>query len=94
MNENEAFEEIRSVTAEYLGVDKENIFPETSFMNNLGADSLDAIELRLAFEDRFDVEISKMDEKKLGTVGGMAGFLLQNKNGSKAILNKKGGIRL
>lgn len=79
MSKNEVFEKVRGVTAEYLGADAKNISPKTSFVNDLGADSLDAIELRLAFEDRFGVELSKKDEKRLGTVGDVAEFILRQK---------------
>jgi acyl carrier protein len=75
-SQTEVFDKVKSITAQYLGVAKENITKETSFMNDLGADSFDAIELTLALEDKFGIEISDNDAKKLKTVGDLVGFIL------------------
>jgi acyl carrier protein len=54
--------------AEQLGVDDEQVTDEASFMEDLGADSLDTVELVMALEEEFDVEISDEDAEKIQTV--------------------------
>ena len=61
-------ERVIDIVAEQLGVDKEKITPETSFVNDLGADSLDVVELVMALEEEFKLEISDEDAEKLTTV--------------------------
>ena len=55
--------------AEQLGVDKEKITPETSFVNDLGADSLDTVELVMELEEEFDINIPDDVAEKIQTVG-------------------------
>jgi acyl carrier protein len=62
-------ERVTSIVAEQMGVDKANIIPETSFVNDLGADSLDVVELVMELEDEFDISISDEDAEKIKTVG-------------------------
>ena len=61
-------ERVIDIVAEQLGVDKEKVTPETSFVNDLGADSLDTVELIMAFEEEFDLEIPDEDAEKIATV--------------------------
>jgi acyl carrier protein len=63
------FEKFRSIIAEQLGVDVEKVTPEASFTENLEADSLDLVELIMAFEEEYGMEISDDDAQKLKTVG-------------------------
>ena len=58
-----------SIVAEQLGVDKAEISRETSFVNDLNADSLDTVELVMEFEDEFDISIPDEQAEKIQTVG-------------------------
>jgi len=62
-------EKIKSIIAEQLGVKAEEIKPESSFVDDLGADSLDTVELVMALEEEFGIEIPDEDAEKMGTVG-------------------------
>ena len=57
------------IVAEQLGVDKAEITPETSFVNDLNADSLDVVELVMEFEDEFNMSIPDEEAEKIQTVG-------------------------
>ncbi len=59
---------IKKIVAEQLGVDEDQVTAEASFMDDLGADSLDTVELVMALEEEFDVEISDEDAEKIQTV--------------------------
>ncbi len=58
----------KQIVAEQLGVDEDQVTPEASFMDDLGADSLDTVELVMALEEEFDIEISDEDAEKIQTV--------------------------
>jgi acyl carrier protein len=60
---------------EQLGVDENQITPEASFVDDLGADSLDTVELVMAFEEEFDVEIPDEDAEKIRTVQDVINYL-------------------
>ena len=62
-------EKVKSIIAEQLGVKAEEIKPESSFVDDLGADSLDTVELVMALEEEFGIEIPDEDAEKMGTVG-------------------------
>ena len=62
-------ERVVEIVAEQMGVDKAQITRETSFVNDLGADSLDTVELVMEFEDEFDISIPDEDAEKIQTVG-------------------------
>lgn len=59
----------KEIIVDRLGVDPNEITPEASFIDDLGADSLDTVELVMAFEEEFDIEIPDEDAEKLTTVG-------------------------
>jgi acyl carrier protein len=62
-------ERVTNIVAEQMGVDKAQITRETSFVNDLGADSLDTVELVMELEDEFDISISDEDAEKIQSVG-------------------------
>ena len=62
-------ERLRSIIVDQLGVDPEKVVANASFVNDLGADSLDTVELVMAFEEEFGAEIPDEDAEKLQTVG-------------------------
>jgi acyl carrier protein len=59
---------VKEIVAEQLGVDEAQVTNEASFMDDLGADSLDTVELVMALEEEFDIEISDEDAEKIQTV--------------------------
>ena len=61
-------ERVKQIVAEQLGVDEEQVTDNAAFMDDLGADSLDTVELVMALEEEFDVEISDEDAEKILTV--------------------------
>ena len=61
-------EKVKHIIVEQLGVDAEEVKPEASFVDDLGADSLDVVELVMALEEEFGLEISDEDAEKLSTV--------------------------
>ncbi|HWA97007.1 MAG TPA: acyl carrier protein [Pirellulales bacterium] len=62
-------ERVIDIVAEQLGVSKEQVTPETSFVNDLGADSLDTVELVMELEEEFDINIPDDAAEKIQTVG-------------------------
>ena len=61
-------DKIKAIVAEQLGVDESEITEEASFVDDLGADSLDTVELVMALEEEFGIEIPDEDAEKIGTV--------------------------
>jgi acyl carrier protein len=61
-------EKVKSIIADQLSVDEAQVKPEASFINDLGADSLDTVELIMALEEEFGIEISDEDAEKIQTV--------------------------
>lgn len=61
-------ERVKQIIVEQLGVGAEEVISEASFVNDLGADSLDTVELVMAFEESFDIEIPDEDAEKIQTV--------------------------
>ncbi len=68
-------EKVKTIISEQLGVKQEEVTPEASFIDDLGADSLDTVELVMAFEEKFDIEIPDDDAEKMRTVGDAIGYL-------------------
>ncbi len=65
----EIFEKVKEITVDQLGVDEDQVTLEASFINDLEADSLDIVELMMALEEEFDIEIPDEDAEKIATVG-------------------------
>jgi len=63
------FNKAKDIIVEQLGVDESEVKPEASFIDDLGADSLDIVELIMALEEEFDLEIPDKDAEKIVTVG-------------------------
>ena len=61
-------DKVKSIIVEQLGVDEEEVTPDASFVDDLGADSLDTVELVMAFEEEFGIEIPDEDAEKISTV--------------------------
>ena len=68
-------DKVKSIIVEQLGVDEEEVTPDASFVDDLGADSLDTVELVMAFEEEFGAEIPDEDAEKLTTVGAVIDYL-------------------
>ena len=66
------------IVAEQLGVDKEKVAPDTSFVNDLGADSLDTVELVMELEEEFEINIPDDAAEKIQTVGQAVEFIENN----------------
>ena len=71
-------DKVKSIIVEPLGVDEEEVTPDASFVDDLGADSLDTVELVMAFEEEFGVEIPDDAAETILTVGDAVGFLQKN----------------
>ena len=63
------FEELKKIIAEVLNVDEDEITTETTFIDDLGADSLDVFQIIMGLEEEFDIEIANEDAEKIVTVG-------------------------
>ena len=70
-------ERVKDIIVEELGVEREKLTSEASFMEDLGADSLDIVELVMEFEKEFNIDIPDEDAEKLRTVGDAIGYLNQ-----------------
>ena len=68
MSSEEIFDKVKSIIVEQLGAVEDNITLESSFIDDLGADSLDIVELIMALEEEFDIEIPDADAEKVVTV--------------------------
>jgi len=68
-------DKVKDIIVEELGVEREKLTSEASFMEDLGADSLDTVELVMAFEKEFDIDIPDEDAEKLRTVGDAMNYL-------------------
>jgi acyl carrier protein len=70
-------EKVIEIISEQMGVDKSEITRETSFINDLNADSLDTVELVMEFEDEFDTSIPDEDAEKIQTVGAAIDYIVK-----------------
>ena len=72
-------EKVKSIIVEQLGVDAEEVTPAASFTDDLGADSLDIVELVMALEEEYEMEISDEDAEKIRTVQDVVNYIEQHK---------------
>ena len=78
MSQEEIFERVKSIIMEQLEPENTDISMETSFIDDLEADSLDIVELIMAFEEEFDIEIPHADAEKVVTVGDVVEYIEAN----------------
>ena len=78
MNTEEVFEKVKAIIVEQLGVAETSVEMEASFIDDLGADSLDIVELVMALEEEFDIEIPDTDAEKVVTVGDVVDYIKDN----------------
>ncbi|HCB92417.1 MAG TPA: acyl carrier protein [Selenomonas sp.] len=73
------FEKVRDIVVEQLGVEADEVAIESTFIDDLGADSLDIVELIMAFEEEFNIEIPDEAAEKIKTVQDVVNYIDQNK---------------
>ncbi|MEK6545399.1 MAG: acyl carrier protein [Nitrospinota bacterium] len=72
-------DKVKKIIVEQLGVEENAVTPAASFVNDLGADSLDTVELVMAFEEAFDIEIPDEDAEKITTVKDAVEYIEKHK---------------
>jgi acyl carrier protein len=72
---------VKQIIVEQLGVDEGEVTPNASFVDDLGADSLDTVELVMAFEEAFDIEVPDEDAEKMRTVKDATDYIEQHAKG-------------
>ncbi len=83
VSQEEIKEKVVKIVSEQMGVDKSEITMETSFVNDLNADSLDTVELVMEFEDEFELSIPDEEAEKIQTVGAAVDYILKAQNQKK-----------
>ena len=78
MSSEEVLEKVKGIIVEQLGVAETAVTMEASFIDDLGADSLDIVELIMALEEEFDIEIPDADAEKVVTVGDVVDYIKEN----------------
>lgn len=78
MSSEKVFDKIKEIIVEQLGVAENSVTEEASFIDDLGADSLDIVELIMALEEEFDIEIPDTDAEKIVTVGDVVDYIKDN----------------
>jgi acyl carrier protein len=79
MAEESTFEKVRGIVVEQLGVEPDEVSIDSTFIDDLGADSLDIVELIMAFEEEFNIEIPDEAAEKIKTVQDVVNYIDQNK---------------
>ncbi|MBQ3397253.1 MAG: acyl carrier protein [Synergistaceae bacterium] len=77
MTKEEVVEKLKTIVSDRLGVEKDQVTPEKSFVEDLGADSLDIVELIMGIEEEFEIEIPDEDAEKLTSVGEAMKYTLE-----------------
>ena len=78
MAEENVEEKVKEIIVEQLSVETDKVVPEASFINDLGADSLDTVELVMAFEEKFGLEIPDEDAEKITTVQSAVSYIQEH----------------
>ena len=78
MDEQKAFEQVKKVVVDQLGVNESEVTKQASFVDDLGADSLDTVELVMALEEAFGFEIPDEEAEKIKTVGDTVSYVLSH----------------
>ena len=78
MSSEEVYDKVKEIIVEQLGVAETAITPDASFIDDLGADSLDIVELIMALEEEFDLEITDADAEKVVTVSDVVEYIKDN----------------
>ena len=73
-------DQVKKIVVDHLGIDESKVVPEAKFIDDLGADSLDTVELVMAFEEEFGSEISDSEAEKILTVGDAIKFIESKAN--------------
>ena len=76
-------DQVKKIIVEQLGVDEEEVTPDASFVDDLGADSLDTVELVMAFEEAFELEIPDEEAENIRTVKDAVDYINAHAKGSK-----------
>lgn len=76
---NEIADKVKQIVVEHLGVEEDKVTPDASFIDDLGADSLDTVELVMAFEEAFSVEIPEDTAEKIATVSDAIEYISKQK---------------
>lgn len=77
-NKDAIFEKVKAIIVDQLGANADEVSLDASFIDDLGADSLDLVELIMALEEEFDLEVPDEDAEKLVTVGDAVDYIKQN----------------
>lgn len=75
MSDNSIKEKVRSIIVEQLGVESDKVTADAKFIEDLGADSLDTVELVMAFEENFDIEVPDEEAEKLQSVADVVAYI-------------------
>ncbi|HEY5517679.1 MAG TPA: acyl carrier protein [Coriobacteriia bacterium] len=78
MERDELFDKVKAVVVDQLGVDEDEVHEDSAFVDDLGADSLDIVELVMALEEEFGVSIPDEQAEKIKTVGDAVDFITEN----------------
>ena len=78
MSEQEILEKLQSIISIQLGIDKEKVVPTADFTKELGADSLDVVELVMAFEEEFEIDIEDEVAGEMSTVQDALDYIIEN----------------